>query len=52
VRKAVALALMKIGSENALQPLQNALEQEPEADIKPIFKLAISQIQRNLAVDY
>ncbi|BAQ61085.1 bilin biosynthesis protein MpeU [Geminocystis sp. NIES-3708] len=51
VRKAVALALMKIGGENALLPLENALNQELEAEIKPIFKLAISQIQRNLDVE-
>jgi bilin biosynthesis protein len=48
VRKAVALALMKIGDRQTLEPLENALNQETEEQIKPIFKLAISQIKRNL----
>lgn len=51
VRKAVALALMKIGGENVLPSLENALSQESETEIKPIFQLAISQVKRNLDAD-
>ncbi|BAQ64995.1 HEAT repeat domain-containing protein [Geminocystis sp. NIES-3709] len=47
VRKAVALALMKIGDRTTLEPLENALNQEKEESIKPIFNLAINQIKRN-----
>ncbi len=45
-RKAAALALMKIGDRTALEPLQAALLQEPEAAVQQIIKLAISQIER------
>jgi bilin biosynthesis protein len=48
VRKAVALALMKIGDRHTLEPLERALHQESEESIKPIFKLAITQIKKNL----
>lgn len=48
VRKAVALALMKIGDRIAIKPLETALNEEKEESIKPIFKLAITQINRNL----
>ncbi|MGK7945264.1 MAG: HEAT repeat domain-containing protein [Microcystaceae cyanobacterium] len=47
-RKASALALMKIRDESGLKPLQTALEQEPDEAIKPILKLAISQIEKAL----
>ncbi len=46
VRKAVALSLMKIGDPGALEPLQIAFNQESEEQLKPIFKLAISQIEQ------
>jgi bilin biosynthesis protein len=49
-RKAAALALMKMGRE-ALEPLQAALMQESEAAVTTIIKLAISQIERQLAAD-
>jgi len=48
-RKAAALALMKIGNQVALAPLQAALPQEPEAAVQTVIKLAISQIERQLA---
>ena len=51
VRKAVALALMKIGDVNTIEPLERALNEETEESIKPIFKLAITQIKRNLEED-
>lgn len=44
-RKAAALSLMKIRSHSALVPLQTAWEQESEADIKQIIKLAITQLE-------
>lgn len=47
-RKASALALMKIRDEDGLKPLQTALEQESDEGIKPILKLAISQIEKAL----
>ncbi|NEP39484.1 MAG: HEAT repeat domain-containing protein, partial [Okeania sp. SIO2H7] len=43
-RKAAALSLMKIRDFNALEPLQAACEAETEESIKPIMKLAISQL--------
>ncbi|NES69604.1 MAG: HEAT repeat domain-containing protein [Okeania sp. SIO2D1] len=45
-RKAAALSLMKIRSDSALVPLQTAWEQESEANIKQIIKLAITQLER------
>ena len=48
VRKAVALALMKIGDRNSLEYLEKALNKESDSSIKPIFTLAINQIKRNL----
>jgi bilin biosynthesis protein len=45
-RKAAALALMKIGEPSSIEPLQAALQQEPEASVQPIIKLAIGQIER------
>lgn len=47
VRKAVALALMKIGDISTIESLENALKNEPEESIKPIFNLAINQIKKN-----
>jgi bilin biosynthesis protein len=45
-RKAAALALMKMGDRAALDPLQAALTQEPEAAVQAVIKLAISQIEK------
>jgi bilin biosynthesis protein len=45
-RKAAALALMKIGERETLEPLQAAFHKEPEAAVKTIIKLAISQIEK------
>ena len=46
VRKTAALALMKIGDEGAIAPLQTALTQETDAAVQPVFKLAISQLEK------
>ena len=46
-RKAAALSLMKIRDGNALEPLRAACEREAEESIKPILKLAISQLLAN-----
>jgi bilin biosynthesis protein len=45
-RKAAALALMKIGDESAMEPLQTALTQEKEAPVLAVIKLAISQLEK------
>jgi bilin biosynthesis protein len=50
-RKAAALALMKIGDRETLAPLQTALTQESTAAVGTIIKLAISQIEKQLAED-
>lgn len=50
-RKAAALALMKIGERETLEPLQAALTKESEAAVGTIIKLAISQIEKQLAAD-
>lgn len=50
-RKAAALALMKIAELETLEPLQAALAKEPEATVKTIIKLAISQIEKQLEND-
>ncbi|OKH19691.1 glycosyl transferase family 2 [Hydrococcus rivularis NIES-593] len=46
-RKAAALALMKIGDRSAIEPLRTVLTQEPEAAVKQIIKLSISQIEKH-----
>lgn len=48
-RKAAALALMKIGDLAAIEPLKTALEQESEAPIQAVIKLAISQLEKRSA---
>ena len=50
-RKAAALGLMKIGEVSAIASLQSALETETEASVKPIYTLAISQLERQSNVD-
>ena len=46
VRKTAAMALMKIGSGEAIAPLQAALDKEADDEIKPVLKLAISQLEK------
>lgn len=46
-RKAAALALMKIGTPSAINPLQLALSQEAEGTVRRVLELAISQITQN-----
>ncbi len=45
-RKAAALSLMKIKDQSALAPLQIAYQQESDAAIQPIIKLAITQLEK------
>ena len=47
-RKAAALALMKIKDVTAIAPLKEALARESEESIKPIYTLAISQLERQV----
>lgn len=46
VRKTAAMALMKIGDARAISPLQTASEKEMAQDVKPVLKLAISQLEK------
>ncbi|NJK50827.1 HEAT repeat domain-containing protein [Candidatus Gracilibacteria bacterium] len=50
-RKAAALALMKIGERESLEPLQAALTKESEAAVGTIIKLAISQLEKQSETD-
>ena len=50
-RKAAALALMKIGSRTALEPLQAALVKEQETAVQQVIKLAISQLEKQTVED-
>ena len=50
-RKAAVLGLMKIGETSAIAPLKEAMGQEVEESIKPIYTLAISQLERQLDQD-
>ena len=50
-RKSAALGLMKIGDASAIAALKEALAQESEDSIKPIYTLAISQLERQSADD-
>ena len=45
-RKAAVLGLMKIGDAAVIDTLKAASERESEASIQPIYKLAISQLER------
>lgn len=51
-RKSAALSLMKIGDRNALIPLQTALEQENEPNIKKAIALSISLLQKQTEDDW
>jgi bilin biosynthesis protein len=42
---------MKIGDMAALEPLQTALNQETEAPVQAVIKLAISQLERQSEKD-
>jgi bilin biosynthesis protein len=44
-RKAAALALMKIGDNSAIEPLQTALAKESETAVQLVMKLAISKCE-------
>ncbi|MEL6940725.1 MAG: HEAT repeat domain-containing protein [Cyanobacteria bacterium J06598_1] len=46
VRKTAAMAMMKIGDGSAIAPIQAALKQETDPAIQPVFKLAISQLEK------
>ena len=45
-RKSSALSLMKIGDRNSIAPLQTALEQENDANVKKAIALAVSLLQK------
>ncbi|MFG6103714.1 HEAT repeat domain-containing protein [Leptothoe sp. EHU-05/26/07-4] len=45
-RKSAVLAIMKIGQANTIEALQTAMAKETDHSLKPIFNLAISQIQK------
>lgn len=48
-RKSAILAIMKIGQADTIDTLQKAMAKETEESLKPIFNLAISQIQKKSA---
>lgn len=48
-RKSAILAVMKIGQADTIEALQTAMAAEPDESLKPIFTLAISQIQKRSA---
>ncbi|OKH17298.1 HEAT repeat domain-containing protein [[Limnothrix rosea] IAM M-220] len=50
-RKSAALALMKIKDTSVIPQLQTAAKQELNEALKPIFNLAISQLERQLDED-
>ncbi|MDJ0796114.1 MAG: HEAT repeat domain-containing protein [Calothrix sp. MO_167.B12] len=50
-RKSAALALMKIRDNSAIEPLQAALNQEQEAGVQSVMKLAISQLEKQSESD-
>ncbi len=49
VRKTAAMALMKIGDGGAIAPLKTSLDKEVDDTIQPVFKLAISQLEKKQA---
>lgn len=51
VRKTAAMALMKIGDEGAIAPLKTALNTETDHAVQPVFKLAISQLEKKQRVE-
>jgi bilin biosynthesis protein len=46
VRKTAALSLMKLGDRSVIPALQDALNQESEASIRPVIQLAINQLEK------
>ncbi|MDJ0648031.1 MAG: HEAT repeat domain-containing protein [Xenococcaceae cyanobacterium MO_188.B19] len=50
-RKSAALALMKIGDSNSIEPLQKALEVESDPPVKPVIQLAINQLNKQSVDD-
>lgn len=46
VRKTAAMAMMKIGSADAITPLEYALVYETDEAIQPVIRLAIAQLQK------
>ena len=48
-RKSAALALMKIGDVETLDPLKATLNQESETAVRKVIELAITQIDKQLA---
>ena len=46
VRKTAAMALMKIGDSSAIAPIKTALERETDSTLQPVFRLAISQLEK------
>lgn len=50
-RKSAALSLMKIGDRNSIEPLQVALDQEVDQEIKKALALAISMLARQPEAD-
>lgn len=48
-RKSAALALMKMGDRAALDPLKAALDAETNDALKPIFNLAVTQLDKKTA---
>ncbi len=50
-RKSAVLAIMKIGQANTVEALQTAMAKETDDSLKPIFNLAISQIQKKSAAN-
>ncbi|MEL6138535.1 MAG: HEAT repeat domain-containing protein [Cyanobacteria bacterium J06626_23] len=50
-RKAAALALMKIGDVRAVDPIQAAMAADSDDALQPIYKLAVTQLERQTAED-
>ena len=50
-RKSAALALMKMGDRSALESLNAALAAESDEALKPIMKLAVTQLDKKTAPD-
>ena len=50
-RKSAILSIMKIGQPDTLEALQAAMTKETDDGLKPIFNLAISQIQKKTTSD-
>ena len=50
-RKSAVLAIMKIGQPDTVEALQTAMTEEADDSLKPIYNLAISQIQKKSLAD-